>query len=112
MKDPKDPGTAEIAEFTLPRRRGRPSTGNAKSAAQRVAESRIRKRETGNGQRRLDLWVSVEAFLALERLETHLAGVSKRSILERLIVEFQQQTMNGMSDKQFDTYINRNQLQK
>lgn len=88
MKDPKDTRTVEIAELTLPRRRGRPSTGNAKSAAQRMAESRRRKQENGNGERRLDLWVSSCAFHALERLEAHLPGMTKKKILEMLIEDY------------------------
>lgn len=111
MKYPKDPGTVETHEIALPCRRGRPRTGNAKSAAQRVAESRRRKRETGDGERRIDLWISSRAFHALERLKIHLPGMTKRKILEHLIDEYQNQVMNGMSDAQFDAFNYRHQSQ-
>lgn len=40
--------------------------------------------ESGNGDRRLDMWVSTEADLALARLAQRYA-VTKRQMLERLI---------------------------
>ena len=39
----------------------------------------------GNGDRRLDMWVSMEAYLALARLARRYS-VTKRQMLERLIV--------------------------
>lgn len=39
----------------------------------------------GNGDRRLDMWVSTEAYLALARLARRYS-VTKRQVLERLIV--------------------------
>jgi len=38
----------------------------------------------GNGERRLNLWLSTHADLALERLVHHL-GVTKREFIERLL---------------------------
>ena len=112
MKGPKDPGTIEITEFTPPRRRGRPCATNPKSAAERMAESRRRRKNTGDGERRLDLWISVEAFLALDRLAAHLPDIGKKSILEQLINEYDNRLIKGMTDDQFDAYLNRNRLQQ
>lgn len=51
-----DTQTAELPGLPpLPKKRGRPATGNAKTAAQRVAESRARKKvEADNQVRQLD----------------------------------------------------------
>ena len=59
----------------------------AKTAAQRQAEYRARRPTAGregNGDRRLDVWVSTEVYLALERL-TRRNGSTKRRMLEQLI---------------------------
>ena len=59
----------------------------AQTAAQRQAAYRARRpiagRE-GNGDRRLDVWVSSEVYLALKRL-AHRYGITKRQMLERLV---------------------------
>ncbi|TCG03225.1 hypothetical protein BZM27_50050 [Paraburkholderia steynii] len=57
------------------------------TTAQRQAAYRSRRAtagESGNGDRRLDMWVSTEADLALARLARRYA-VTKRQMLERLI---------------------------
>jgi len=41
-------------------------------------------RENGNGERRINAWVSTSAYLALERL-AQFYGVTKRGMLEKLI---------------------------
>lgn len=59
----------------------------ALTTAQRQAAYRARRAtagESGNGDRRLDMWVSTEADLALARLARRYA-VTKRQMLERLI---------------------------
>ncbi|WP_118186219.1 hypothetical protein [Paraburkholderia phosphatilytica] len=60
----------------------------AQTTAQRQAAYRA-KRETagkdGNGDRRLDMWMSTEAHLALTRLARRYS-VTKRQMLERVIV--------------------------
>jgi hypothetical protein len=57
----------------------------AKSAAERQAAYRLRRNE-GEGDRRLNTWITSNADLALDRL-TRRYGVTKRVMLERLICE-------------------------
>ena len=57
------------------------------TTAQRQAAYRARRERAGkdgNGDRRLDMWVSTEANLALTRLARRYS-VTKRQMLERLI---------------------------
>jgi hypothetical protein len=59
----------------------------AKTAAQRQAAyraSRYKAGPNGNGERRLNTWVSTGAHLALERLAKRY-GQTQREVLERLI---------------------------
>lgn len=57
----------------------------AKTTAQRQAEFRARRPMAGdNGERRLSLWVSTSAALALDRLVRRYR-VTKREMIERLI---------------------------
>ena len=59
----------------------------AKTAAQRQALYRARRPhagEDGNGERRLNLWVSTRTDLAIERLARRYC-VTKREIVERLV---------------------------
>ncbi len=61
----------------------------AKTAAQRQAEYRKRRPfagPEGNGERRLNTWVSTSAALALARLSNRY-GVTNRAMLEKLILE-------------------------
>ena len=55
----------------------------AKSAAERQREYRSR-RNDGEGDRRINTWVSTGTDLALDRLAKRY-GVTKRQVLERLI---------------------------
>jgi hypothetical protein len=59
----------------------------AQTTAQRQAAWRARRAtagKDGNGERRLDMWISTEADLALARLARRY-GVTKRQMLERFI---------------------------
>jgi hypothetical protein len=59
----------------------------AKTAAERQAAYRANRNRAGpngNGERRLNTWVSTEAHLALERIARRY-GVTQREMLERLI---------------------------
>jgi len=61
----------------------------AKTSAERQADYRARRAtagEDGNGDRRLDVWVSTGANLALERLACR-HKLTKREMLERLITQ-------------------------
>ena len=60
----------------------------AKSAAERQAVYRARRPfagTDGNGERRLNLWLSTRADSALERLARR-NGVTKRELIERLLI--------------------------
>jgi hypothetical protein len=57
----------------------------AKSAAERQAAYRLRRNE-GEGDRRLNTWITSKADLALDRLARRY-GVTKRQMVERLISE-------------------------
>ena len=60
----------------------------AQTTAERQAAYRARRATAGNdgnGERRLDMWVTTEADLALARL-AHRYSVTKREMLERLVV--------------------------
>ena len=57
----------------------------AKTAAQRQAHYRAR-RNDGDGERRINSWVTSATDYALDRLAKH-HGITRRAILERLIVE-------------------------
>jgi hypothetical protein len=57
----------------------------AKTAAQRQAHYRAR-RDDGDGERRINTWVTCATDLALDRLARH-HGITRRTMLERLLVE-------------------------
>ena len=60
----------------------------AKTPAQRQADYRAKRAFAGgdgNGERRVNTWISTSAFCALDRL-AYRYGVTKREILERLIL--------------------------
>ncbi|MDD5707050.1 MAG: hypothetical protein PHR35_14090 [Kiritimatiellae bacterium] len=56
----------------------------AKTSAERQAAYRSR-RNDGEGERRLNGWISVKAYLALDRLARRY-GVTKREWLERMVI--------------------------
>lgn len=57
-----------------------------KTAAQRQADYRKRRPFAGdNGERRLNLWVTTAAALALQRL-AHRYGVTQRQFLEQILL--------------------------
>ncbi len=61
----------------------------AKTAAERQREYRANRQfggDDGNGERRVNTWVSTRAALALERLARSY-GVTKRQMLERLVID-------------------------
>jgi GH15 family glucan-1,4-alpha-glucosidase len=60
----------------------------------------------GEGERRLNTWLSTAAFLALKRLAAH-EDKSQREILERLILKADDDILISLrsNDEGFDTYI-------
>ena len=90
----------------VPKRRGRPLTGSAKTAAQRQAESRRRRQQEGNGIRQVSASVSTSAALALARLAKH-QGMTKAQVLERLLVEADDAILKTIEPdtKEWDDYF-------
>jgi hypothetical protein len=79
----------------------------AKSAAERQREYRQRRPfagQDGNGERRINTWVSTGAALALQRLARH-HGVTQREMLERLVLDADRQVCAGLSDTELDGYL-------
>ncbi|MCY1449216.1 hypothetical protein D9M71_659420 [compost metagenome] len=82
----------------------------AQTTAQRQAAYRARRAtagKDGNGERRLDIWVSTEADLALARLAQRYT-VTKRQMLERLITRADDAIVRKLDpdSQQWDLYFN------
>lgn len=77
----------------------------AKTAAERQKEYRARRNE-GEGDRRLNSWITVGADLALERLALH-NGLTKRAMLERLILDADGSVQAGLllDSEEWDAYF-------
>lgn len=80
-----------------------------KTNAERQAEYRKRRPTggtEGNGERRLNTWISTEASLALERLSRHYA-VTRREMLERLIQSADERIVKklDLDTLEWDTYF-------
>ena len=69
----------------------------AKTAAERQKEYRANRQLAGeNGERRVTAYVSTRASLALERLSRSY-GVTKRELLERLLVAEEEKVLQGLN---------------
>lgn len=82
----------------------------AKTSAQRQKDYREQRPfagQDGNGERRLNTWVSTGASIALGRLAKRY-GVTKRELLERLIREADQveQAKLEPGTEEWDAYFN------
>lgn len=109
MKDQADRQTVEI--FEVKRGRGRPSTGKAKTSADRQALYRRRKQLAGdNGKSNLNVWIDNSALFALRRLAAFYQK-TELEILEKLIVKADEDVMGSVSSKGdnsvFDAYIDK-----
>ena len=77
----------------------------AKTAAERQRDYRARRGEAGeNGERRLNLWVPTSTFLIIDRLAA-LHGITKRKMLEDLLMKEEEKVTKKMTEEQFDAYI-------
>lgn len=76
-----------------------------KTNAQRQAEYRARRPLAGE-QRRVNLWISTTASLALDRLSSHYA-VTKQELLEKLLVEHEELVLNSITidSPAWNTYL-------
>lgn len=66
----------------------------AATAAERQAAYR-RRRKDGDGDSRLNTWVTASASLALDRLARHYA-ITRRAMLERLILAADDEIVHGL----------------
>jgi hypothetical protein len=83
MKDLNDTATIEI--LPTAKKRGRPSTGKAKTAAERQADYRDKKKYSGeNIQENLNIWIESQTIRALERLAKS-EKTTKLEMLKKLI---------------------------
>ncbi len=76
----------------------------AKTAAERQKEYRAKRPfagEDGNGERRINTYVSTRAALALDRLAKSY-GVTKREMLERLVVGAEDKLLEGIKSESSD----------
>jgi hypothetical protein len=83
----------------------------ATTAAQRQAAYRARRHNAGpngNGERRLNTWLTTEASLALARLARRY-GVTQREILERFITAEDDRILATMvpGSPEWDAYVKR-----
>jgi hypothetical protein len=78
----------------------------AKTATQRQSEYRAR-RDDGEGERRINTWVTIKAHFALNRLARR-QGVTRRQILEQLICDADAAIVQSLEldTPEWDTYYN------
>lgn len=70
----------------------------AKTPAERQKEYRAKRPfsgEDGNGERRLNTWISTCASLALDRLATRY-GVTKREMIEKLVIAEEETVLKSL----------------
>lgn len=62
----------------------------------------------GEGERRLNTWISTASALALKRLAAH-ENTSQREILEKLILQADEANLKALhsNDEGFNTYLSR-----
>jgi hypothetical protein len=83
MKDTADTTTVDL--FPAPKKRGRPTTGKALTAAERQANYRCKKAHK-ECKDNLNIWIDELAKLKLEQLAEHYQ-LSREAMLEKLINE-------------------------
>ena len=78
----------------------------AKTAAERQAAYRARRKE-GDGDNRLNTWISSSSYRALERLAIH-CNFTKKELLERLIISADSVVLKTLPEQspERDTYLN------
>ena len=58
----------------------------------------------GDGEMQINCWVTSQAKFALKRLARH-HGVKQREILEKLILEADEEILRSMNDTEFEQYL-------
>jgi hypothetical protein len=75
------------------------------TTAERQAAYRKRRPDAGdNGDRRLDLWVTTGAALALARLARR-QGVPQRDVLQGLILAADRRAADGLNEAEWTEYM-------
>lgn len=77
----------------------------AKTSAQRQAAYRSR-RNLGEGVRRLNSWISIPAYCALQRLARH-QGLSQRAALEQILLKIDDEVIETLETNtpEWDRYF-------
>jgi hypothetical protein len=83
MKDSADNTTVDL--FPTPKKRGRPATGKAKTAAERQANYRCKKAHK-ECKDNLNIWIEDLAKMKLDQLAEHYQ-LSREAMIEKLINE-------------------------
>lgn len=100
MKDQTDTQTTELFPLAEPKRRGRPLTGKAKTAAQRQADYRRRKYYKGGtdnlGHKHVDWWLDYRRFQELDALAFR-AGKTPLEMVSDLIQQAHAQALKSMT---------------
>lgn len=86
----------------------------SKSTAERQAAYRARRAfsgQQGDGERRVNTWISTAAAFALARL-AHRYGVTQRAILEQLLIGEDERILTSLAsdDAEWNAYLNREPL--
>jgi hypothetical protein len=76
----------------------------ALTGAERQRKYRENRKLADNGYRQINTWISTEAYEALRRMAKR-DGVTKREMLERVLIDAQDRIMRGFSDTELDEYL-------
>jgi len=76
----------------------------ALTGAERQRKYRENRKLADNGYRQINTWISTEAYEALRRMANRY-GVTKREMLERLLISEQEKIIRGLSDIELDEYL-------
>jgi hypothetical protein len=82
MKDLSDKATIEL--LPIAKKRGRPTTGKAKTPAERQATYRDNKKYSGNIEENLNIWIESQTIRALDRLAKN-KKITRSEMLKKLI---------------------------
>jgi hypothetical protein len=72
--------------------------------AERQRKYRENRKLADNGYRQINTWISTEAYEALRRMARR-DGVTKRELLERMLIDAQNHLTSQMSDDEFAEYL-------
>ena len=93
-------------------KRGRPSTGKAKSNAEVQKAYRERRKwlapafsdDRGQGSTQLNVWLPMNTNLALNRLAKQ-QGISKAELISKLAIDADNKFIKGLSEDEMNNYF-------